>query len=163
MAESISLTISSNGTDIPGDHSATSLNRANTIEVVSLEQELFRPFDRATLQPTGRRVYAPLKFSKRLDRATPLLRKALTLNEVVAGNFRWFRPNPAGDGTTEPFFTITFTEGRITRCTLRLPDTLNAETASLAPLEDIELTFATITWTWASGGIEHTDTLAPNI
>jgi len=163
MAESISLTISSNTINIPGDHSATSLNRANTIEVVSLEQELFSPFDRASLQPTGRRVYAPIKFSKRLDRATPLLRRALTQNDVVAGNFRWFRPSPTGDGTTEQFFTITFTEGRITRCTLRLPDILNAPTANLPPLEDIELTFATITWSWTSGNIEHTDTLAPGI
>jgi type VI secretion system Hcp family effector len=160
MADTISLTISGSGTNIPGDHSATSLGRANTIEVVSLEQELFTPFDRATLQPTGRRIYAPLKFSKRLDRATPLLRLALTNNQVVAGNFRWFRPDPAGGGTTEQFFTIAFTEGRITRCTLRLPDTLNTATANLPPLEDIELTFSTITWTWVSGGIVHTDTLA---
>jgi type VI secretion system secreted protein Hcp len=163
MAESISLTISSNGTNIPGDNTVSSLSRANTIEVVSLEQEIFKPFDRATLQPTGRRVYAPIKFSKRLDRSTPLLRKALSFNEVVAGNFRWFRPNPVGDGTTEPFFTITFIGGRITKCVLRLPDTLNAETANLAPMEDIEMTFATITWTWSSGGIEHTDTLASEV
>ena len=159
MAESISLTLSANGTNIPGDSSVSSLDRANTIEVVSLEQELFRPFDRATLQPTGRRVYAPIKFSKRLDRSTPLLRKALVQNEIVAGNFRWFRPNPVGDGTSERFFTITFTEGRITRCTLRLPDTLNAATANLAPLEDIEMTFGTLVWTWSSGGVEFTDTL----
>ena len=162
MAESISLTISSNTVNIPGDHSATSLDRANTIEVVSLEQEIFRPFDRASLQPTGRRIYAPIKFSKRLDRSTPLLRKALIQNEVMEGSFRWFRPNPAGDGTTEQFFTLTFTEGRITRCTLRLPDILNAATANLPPLEDIELTFGTITWTWVSGNIEHTDTLVSN-
>lgn len=157
MAESISLTISSNGTNIPGDNTQSSLTRANTIEVVSLEQGLFRPFDRATLSPTGRRIYVPLKFTKRLDRSTPLLRKALINNEVMVGDFRWFRPNPTGDGTTDQFFTIAFTEGRITKCTLRLPDTLNADTASLAPLEDIEMTFATITWTWISGGIAHTD------
>jgi type VI secretion system secreted protein Hcp len=160
MAESISLTISSNGTNIPGDHPLTSLSRANTIEVLSLEQQLSKTFDRATLMATGRRIYAPLRFSKRLDRATPLLRRALTQNEVVAGNFRWYRPNPVGDGTTEQFFTLTFTGGRITKCTLRLPDTLLPDTSGLPPLEDIELTFSSITWTWVGGGIEHTDTLS---
>lgn len=159
MADSISLTISSNGTNIPGDNSLVSLSRANTIEVVSLEQELFRPFDRATLQPTGRRVYVPFRFTKRLDRSTPLLRKALINNEAVAGNFRWFRPSPTGDGSTEMFFTIAFTDGRITRCTMRLPDTLNTVTATLPPLEDIEMTFTNITWTWTTGAIVHTDTV----
>lgn len=162
MAESIALTLSANGTNIPGDNSFTTLERANTIEVLALEQQLARAFDRATLVPTGRRFYAPLKFSKRLDRATPLLRKALNQNEVVAGQFRWFRPSPSGDGTTDAFFTLAFTGGRITKCTLRLPDTLLPDTSNLPPMEDIELIFGTITWTWVSGGIVHTDDLTPS-
>lgn len=159
MADPISLTISSNGTNIPGDSTLTSLSRANTIEVLSMEQQVSRAFDRSTLRASGRRIYAPVRFTKRLDRSTPLLRKALVNNEVVAGNFRWFRPNPLGDGTTQQFFTLTFTDGRITRCTLRLPDTLMPDTASLPPMEDVELTFGEITWTWTNGGIEFEDTV----
>ncbi len=159
MAESISLTISSNGINIPGDHTQTSLSRANTIEVLSMEQQVSRAFDRSTLRATGRRIYAPLRFTKRLDRATPLLRRALVNNEVLTGSFRWFRPNPSGDGSTQHFFTLAFADGRITRCTLRLPDTLTPETTSLPPMEDIELTFGEVTWTVIDGGIEFEDTI----
>lgn len=157
MAESISLTISSNGENIPGDSTVTSLGRENTIEVLSLEQPMFVNFDRATLRAGRRRVHAPIKFTKRLDRSTPLLRQALVQNAVVAGNFRWFRPNPAGDGTTEQFFTVSFTGGRISRCNLQLPDVLQPATAALPPMESIELVFDTITWTWEPGGIEFED------
>lgn len=157
MADPIALTLTSNDVPIPGDSTVTSLGRADTIEVLSLEQQLYSAFDRATLVPTGRRLYAPIRFSKRIDRASPLLRKALTTNEVVAGAFRWYRPSPAGDGTTEQFFTIEFSGGRVTQCKLRLPDVLDPAQASLAPMEDIELTFSEITWTYTNGGIEHTD------
>lgn len=159
MADTISLTLSANGLDIEGDSTVTSMERADTIEVLSLEQSVSRAFDRATLLATGRRIYAPIRLTKRLDRSTPLLRKALINNEVVEGNFRWFRPNPAGDGTTQHFMTLSFTEGRITKCVLRLPDTLGADTATLPALEEVELTAGTYTWTWIDGGIEFEDTV----
>src|SRR5574343_1366682 len=114
MADNISLTLSANGTNIPGDSTVSSLERANTLEVLSFEQSVSRAFDRATLLATGRRIYAPIRFTKRLDRSTPLLRKAMIQNEGVAGNFRWFRPHPSGDGSTQHFMTLSFTEGRIT-------------------------------------------------
>lgn len=157
MAESISLTLTANEVDIEGDSTVTSLGRADTIEVLSLEQQLSGAFDRATLQPTGRRIYAPIRFTKRIDRSSPLLRKALTLNEPVAGAFRWYRPSPAGDGTTQHFFTVEFTGGRITLCKLRLPDVLDPATAALSPMEDVELTFNEITWTYVDGNVAHTD------
>lgn len=160
MAESISLRLTANDDDIEGDNTQTSLERQNTIEVLKLEQPMFVNFDRSTYRPSSRRVYAPVKFSKRLDRSTPLLRQALNRNQVMAGDFRWFRPNPAGDGTTQHFFTLAFTGGRITRCELVLPDVLHAETASLPAMEMVELVFEGITWTWEPGGIEHTDTLS---
>lgn len=159
MADTISLTLSANSTNIPGDSSVSTLERANKLEVLSLEQTVSRAFDRATLQATGRRIYAPIRFTKRLDRSTPLLRKALINNEVVEGNFRWFRPNPTGDGTTQHFMTLSFTQGRITKCVLRLPDTLGADTATLPPLEEIEMTAGTWTWTWVPGSIEFQDTV----
>jgi type VI secretion system secreted protein Hcp len=160
MAESVSLTLTANGDNIPGDHTQTSLGRENTIEVLKLEQPMFVNIERASLRPSGRRVYMPLKFSKRMDRSTVLLRQALNQNQVIAGNFRWFRPNPAGDGTTQHFFTLAFTGGRITRCELQLPDVMQAESASLPPMELVELMFDGVTWTWLDGGIEHTDSIS---
>jgi type VI secretion system secreted protein Hcp len=159
MADTIALTLTAAGETVEGDSSVTSMDRADTIEVLSLEQQVSTAFDRATLLPTGRRIYAPIRFTKLMDRATPLLRQALSQNQVVSGSFRWFRPNPAGTGGAQHFFTLDFTEGRITKCTLRLPDTLDPAQATLAPMEEVELTFATITWTHVPGAVEHTDTV----
>ncbi len=165
MADTLSLTLSANGVNIEGDSlfvSTASLSRENTIDVLSLEQSLGSAFDRATLRATGRRIYAPIRFTKRLDRATPLLRKALVNNEVLEGHFRWFRPNPE-DGTAQHVLTLAFTGGRITKCVLRLPDTLMPETANLPLLEDIEMTAGTYTWTWVPDGIEFEDTVNPSV
>ncbi len=152
MADTIALTLTANEAPIEGDSSITSMDRADTIEVLSLEQQLSSAFDRATLLATGRRIYAPIRFTKRLDRSTPLLRQALVQNQVMAGSFRWFRPNPGATGTMQHCLTLDFTEGRITKCALRLPDTLDTTTSALPLLEEVELTFTTITWTWVPGG-----------
>ena len=61
----------------------------------------------------GRRVHEPIQFVKRIDCSSPLLAKALCRNEKDSGTFRFYRPSPGGDGTTEQFFTVEITDGRI--------------------------------------------------
>ncbi len=158
MAENIALTITGAALGlIQGDSSVTSLNRANTIEVISLSHAVRANFERATGLATGRRYYEPIEFRKRLDKSTPRLREALVRNDSVSGTFKWFRPNPNGDGTTQHFLTVTFGGGRITSAVMRLPDTLNPATATLAPYEDVTLVFNTIEWSWLPGGITALD------
>lgn len=161
MADSISLTLATNASVVLGDH--TQAGREDTIEVLSLEQPMFVNIDRASLRAGSRRIYAPVKFTKRIDRATLPLRSIFLLRQVFRGNFRWFRPDPSGDGSTQHFLTLAFTAARITRCSLVLPDVLAPETASLPPMEVMEMMFddrSNVTWTWEPEGIEHTDTLS---
>jgi hypothetical protein len=161
MADTIALTLT--GTtqgEIQGDSSISSSNRANTIEVLSLEQEVFVHIDRATLEATGRRSYVPFTFVKRIDKATPKLRQALITNELLTGEFRWFRPNPDGSGSTQHFFTVSFTGGRVNRSTLILPDTRVPPTASQPPMESVEMVFAQITVTFEPGGITSNDAIS---
>lgn len=163
MADTIALTLTANGSDIDGDSTVTSMGRADTIEVLSFEQTIKTAYERASLRATGRRIYVPLRFTKRIDRSSPLLRQALLQNQEVAGSFRWFRNNASGDGTTEHFFTLAFTGGRITQATLRLPDTLDPASTNLPPLEDIELVFNGVTWTYEPGGVETNDSLDAHV
>lgn len=158
MADTISLTLTGPGSDpIEGDHSETTLERENTIEVLSLTQPQRTAFERATGLATGRRFYEPITFTKRIDRASPKLRQALAQNQVVSGSFRWFRPNPVG-GSTQHFFTIEFTNGRIVSVEARLMNTLDPALAGLPPLEEVKLVFNTITWTFEEPGIMFVDT-----
>ncbi|MES3033305.1 MAG: type VI secretion system tube protein TssD [Gemmatimonadota bacterium] len=158
MATNISLTITGAALgQILGDSSVTTLERANTIEVTSLSHGLRANFERATGLATGRRYYEPIEFRKNLDRSTPRLREALIRNDTMSGTFRWFRPNPNGDGTTQHFLTITFGGGRITSAEMKLPDTLDPDSATLPAYEIVTLVFNSITWDWLPGGISAND------
>lgn len=157
MANTIALILTANGETIEGDSTITSDSRENTIEVLSLTHTLQRAFDRASARATGKRFYEPLSFTKRLDRSSPQLRQALAQNSEMAGEFRWYRPSPAGDGTSEHFLTLAFTNGLITSATMRLPDVLGASSATLPPLEEVQLVANVFTWTWEPDGIEFQD------
>lgn len=163
MAESIALVLkrgTSASTDIiQGESTVTSNGREHTIEVMSLAQPLQAAFDRASLQPTGRRFYPPLTFTKVIDKATPQLRQALAQNQSLFGEFKWFRPSPSGTGTDQHFLTITVEQARIVKCVTRLPDLLTTGSSAMPPHEEIELVFRSITWTYIDGGIEFRDEL----
>jgi len=95
---------------------------------------------------------------KRIDKSTPLLAKSLCRNEVIEGTFKFFRPNPTGDGTTEQFFTVVVKQGRINSQKLVNPDVIVPATATEPPLEEVSFVFHTIEWTYTNGGISHEDT-----
>ena len=73
---------------------------------------------------TGRRQYQPLMIRKRIDKSSPLIAKALTENQVIEGQFKFFRPNPSGDGTTEQFYTVEIKQGRVASIKQINPDTI---------------------------------------
>src|SRR5512143_3066747 len=111
MAETVHLYLKANGKDIKGESTQESLGRKDSIECVAYDQGVSTAREAATNMMTGRRQYQPLRIVKRIDKASPLLMKALTGNEKIDGVFKFFRPNPAGDGTTEQFYTVEVKEG----------------------------------------------------
>src|SRR5687768_8803857 len=106
MAESIHLYLKANGQDIQGESTQFSVGRENSIECVEFKDSVRTAREHGSRAAVGRRVHEPLMIVKRIDKSTPLLAKALCRNEALVGEFKFFRPNPAGDGTTEQFFTI---------------------------------------------------------
>ena len=93
-----------------------------------------------------------------LDKSTPLLSKALTRNEVIEGIFKFFRPNPTGDGTTQHFFTIEIKGGRVASQRQWVPDTITPASSTEPPLEEVSFVFHDIVWTYEDGGVTHQDT-----
>jgi type VI secretion system Hcp family effector len=140
--------------EIKGDNPNTTLGRENTIEVLSFSQSMRLAFDRASGLATGKRFYEPIKFTKRIDRTSPMLRKALFTNESLSGKFLWFREE---SGDTAKFFEISFTDGRISGVTARMPDVLDAVGATLPPFDEVEMIFNTISWTFTTGSITAED------
>lgn len=163
MAETVHLFLKANGKDIKGESTQRSLGREGSIECLSYEQSIVTGRDAATGQATGRRQYGPLKITKRIDASSPLLMKALVTNEKIEAVFKFFRPSPNGDGTTEQFYTVALKEGHLHSLDQRVHETLHEITKHDPPMEEVGLVFRTISWTYTKGGITHEDSWQSNM
>lgn len=161
-AETVHLYLKSNGEDIQGDSTVTSLNRANTIQCTYFQDTVATVRAAGAGAATGRRTYEPIIFHKRIDKSSPLLAKALVRNEVIEGQFRFYRPNPAGDGTTQHFFTVEIKQGRINSIKRLSPSTLEPATASQPATEEVSVSFTTISWTYHPTGASFNDSAMVN-
>ena len=162
MAETVHLYLKANGSEIKGDSTQTSLGREGSIECVYYEQAVKTAREAGSGMATGRRQYEPLLIRKRIDKSSPLLCKALVENQVIEAKFKFFRPNPTGDGTTEQFYTVAFKQGRISSQKQIVPDTMVPATSTDPALEEITFVFHTIAWTYTNGGVTHEDTWDQN-
>jgi type VI secretion system secreted protein Hcp len=158
MAETVHLFLKINGKDVKGESTITTEGRDGSIECLSYEQSLTAAREASTNTVTGRRQFMPLKVLKRIDKASPILLKALGTNERVDGVFKFYRPNPAGDGTTEQFYTVELEDGKIAGVSQLVKSTFESGTSTWPPLEEISFVFKTITWTYTQGGATHKDT-----
>lgn len=157
MAETVHLYLKSNGADVQGESTQTSLGRENSIECLSFVDAVRTAREKGSGLATGRRTYEPITFRKRIDKSSPLLAKSLCNNEVIEGTFKFFRPAPTGDGTTQHFFTVEIAEGRISAIRRVSPDTIDPASAVEPPTEEVSFVFHTITWIYEDGGVMHTD------
>jgi type VI secretion system secreted protein Hcp len=148
MAETVHLYLKANGTDIQGESTQHSLGRENSIECVYYEQAVATAREAGSGMATGRRQYHPLVVRKRIDKSSPLIAKALCNNEVIEGTFKFFRPNPTGDGTTEQFYSVQIRQGRVASIKQVVPDTIEPATSTEPPLEEVAFVFHTIAWTY---------------
>jgi type VI secretion system secreted protein Hcp len=157
MAQTVHLTLTVNGKKIEGESTQSSLGREGTIECISYEQAVKTAREEGTNTVTGRRQHQPISIVKRIDKASPLLMKALTNNEKVEAAFRFYRPNPSGDGTTEQFYTVQLKDANVSAVRQYVPDTIDKQTGGLPPLEQVSFVFKEIIWRFEKGGVEHPD------
>ncbi|MHA2249758.1 MAG: type VI secretion system tube protein TssD [Candidatus Kariarchaeaceae archaeon] len=142
------------GTDIEGDSPITSMDRENSIQLWSFRHDLSTAREASTGMQTGMRQHSPIVIAKQIDRSSPLLFKGLANNELAEAEFRFFRPNPVGDGTTQWFYTIKIEEGRISSIRTF---TLTNLGGIVLYMEEVSFVFGRITWTWEPTGAEHLD------
>lgn len=157
MAQTVHLFLKANGEDVAGNSTITSMDREDSIECLSFVDSVRTAREASTGMATGNRTYEPIKITKRIDKSSPLLAKALCTNEVVEGLFKFYRPNPAGDGTMEQFFTVEIQEGRIASIVRESPNVIDPAEATAPPTEEVSFVFGYIRWTYEPDGIEHID------
>ncbi len=160
MAEHVHLFLKADGKAVKGEPTQTSQGRDGSIECVSYQQEGATPFEPTTGQASGRRQYQPLKIMKRIDASSPLLWQALTTNQKLEGEFRFYRPDPEGHGSTEHFYTVVIRGGYIASIRQFVQHSLTPGEANEPPLEEITFIFHDIIWTYKTTGAEHSDSWA---
>jgi type VI secretion system secreted protein Hcp len=151
------LTLKANGEDIKGESTQTSMGREETIECFHFEAEMLTSREERSGLATGRRQHKPLIIRKSIDKSTPLIAKALTKSAKIDAEFKFFRPNPTGDGTVEHFYTVTLSNGRIAAQKMISEWDRPGSGHSTPPQEEVQFVFQKINWTFVQGGVSHED------
>ena len=114
MAQTVHLALEIDGNAIEGESTISSLEREGTIECSSFAYELTTPREAATGNLTGRRQHRPVKVTKRIDKSSPLMLKALCQNEpITKAEFKFYQPDSSGSGAEVKFYTVTLENGYV--------------------------------------------------
>ncbi len=138
------------GDDVEGESTQTSMEREGTTECMTYSDGLAVT---GVVERTSRPVHEPIVFTKRLDQVSPLLWDALQRNKTVTGEFRFYRPNPAGDGSTEWFYTVEIEGAQVASIKTISRDRLDLLGEQNYPAyEEVTFVYRTITRTYRIGG-----------
>lgn len=123
--------------------------REGTYAISSLKDGLTTPFDTASGLATGRHQHEPLVFTTVLSKATPLLIRAQTNNEnLTSCTFNFW--HASATGVEQNYFRIKLTNAHLVSYQLSgRPGDGSAVSFSL--------TYATIQWTYVTGGVTASD------
>jgi type VI secretion system secreted protein Hcp len=128
-AENVYLFLQIDGKAVKGDSTAMSMGRQNSIECRYFEEG-------AT--PTGQMAVV---IRKRIDQSSALLQSAAFGKKPVSAIFKLYRPNPAGDGTTQQFYRIEGSAGQILSVKTTVRETLDPPGATSPALEEVRFSF----------------------
>lgn len=142
------------GADIKG--SVIVSGREGSVEVVAFDHAVNIPTDSNTGKLTGPRVHKPIVFSKETDASTPYLYKAVTSGQTLKSvEIKWYRIDDAGK--EKEYFNTKLENVKVVGVTPKMLDIKNPAYEKHNHLEDIELRYEKITWSYKDGNIIHAD------
>jgi len=157
-AETVHLTLI--GQDqgwIQGDSTLISLGRENTIEASAYTHMLVGEPDPRNGITGEVRDHFPVSILKKFDRSTPRLFRAWCNHERLQATFKFYRPDPSGDGTTQHFYTVVLNNAYISGIRKEVPNTIDAQTSNYPPVERISFTYGDIQEIWVPDGFAYGD------
>lgn len=157
MAQFVHLFLKINGSDVKGESRIVSEGREGSIECYLFEGEVTTAREAGSGLSTGRRAFKPLIINKPIDKSSPLILKALTKSQTVEGTFKFYRPNPAGDGTEQHFYTVEFKNGRVGSVKQMVEFTEAGKQDDKPAMESVSFVFEKIVFRYEDGGVEHED------
>jgi type VI secretion system secreted protein Hcp len=142
-AETVHLTLAGKSQGwIKGESNQTSLGRENTIECLAYTQMVVMEPDAKTGAAGEVRDHFPITILKRIDKSSPLLYRAWRTGEPCTATFKFYRPNPMGDGTTEQFYTVILRGARISALRREVPNTMDPAMTNFPAVERVSFTYA---------------------
>jgi type VI secretion system secreted protein Hcp len=148
-ADPIEATITGPNGPITGDA------KNGSVIVLGFEHEVVSPRDAASGLPTGRRQHKPVRIVKAIDKATPLLYRAIARNETLPTVvLRFFKTSSQGK---VQYYTVTLTDASVAGIRQWKPNTRDASADRAGDLEEVSFIYRSITWTFEDGGLEETD------
>lgn len=142
------------GADIKG--SVTVSEREGSVEVVAFNHSVSIPTDANTGKLTGTRVHMPILFTKETDASTPYLYKAVTSGQTLKSiEIKWYRIDDAGK--EKEYFNTKLENVKVVGVTPKMLDIKNPVFEKHNHLEDVELRYEKITWSYKYGNIIHAD------
>ena len=154
MSGTIQLHLTSNGNALRGD------GPDGAIECLGFDSGVTTTREARQGLVTGRRTYSPIVVRKRVDRASPLLLRALTENQAIEARFDFLRPE-APAVSSAVFYRVHIAEARLVSVRQYLAEPPpGARSVVSTPMEEVGFEFRRITWTHVEGGIEHQDSVS---
>ncbi|GAA4752049.1 Hcp family type VI secretion system effector [Flavisolibacter ginsenosidimutans] len=134
----------------------TQKGREGSVAVYAVDHEIISPRDASSGLPTGKRQHKPITITKELDKATPLLYKALVSNEnLTEVVLKFFAANPNGIEVNS--YIIKLTNASIASIHTDMENNKIDPGTKLPVLELVSFTYQKIEWTWVDGGITAGD------
>lgn len=130
--------------------------REDTIEVLKIDHNVSIPTDQHTGRSRGVRVHSPFKFIKAFDASSPYLYKACTEGQAFdTVKFSFYEIDETG--AEVEYFTIMLEEVRVAKVRAFMPNVKDSDGARYPHMEEVEVTYRAITWTYTDGTLEHQD------
>lgn len=125
------------------------------IPCVAFDFLMSRPSDGQGGYSAGPRAHRHLWIVKDVDRATPLLAKACSTDELLRLHLAFFRFE--GDQDPNHFFSIFVNDAIVAAVHHHLLDVKSPEAAFIPFREKVSFRYATIEWSYEPGGVSATD------
>ena len=131
------------------------------ILVQAVEHNIEIPKNPQSGLPSGKRQHLGMTLTKEIDKSSPKIYQALCSGEQLkTAVLEFYRISPKG--TEEKYYTIKLENAVVVGTHLWVPNCLQPDNRQLGHMEDVQLTYEKITWTWEPDGIESEDSwLAP--
>lgn len=133
--------------------------REGSIEVQAQEHSLYIRTDDNTGKLAGNRVHTPFVFIKEIDSSSPYLYKAVTTGQTLkSAEFKWYRIDDAGQEVE--YFNTLMEKVKVVKVAPKMHNIKDPSKDKYNHLEEIELRYEKIIWTYKDGNIIHSDAWA---